>query len=149
MLEQVCDYVHNYFIRHAYTGNLTISGGTIPVELLDGQRFRIRGSALNDGIYTYHADGIKDDDDNDASFLSDETFVGSIEAMGVPQAFLRLVKEIGDWVTTNGAVLNSPYTSESFGGYSYTKATGSGTNGTVLGWQDMYRAKLNAYRKLA
>lgn len=150
MLGEVCDFVHNYFVLHAYTGELTISGGTIPVELLDGQRFRIRGSALNDGIYTYHADGIKDDDDDTASPLADETFVGSIEAMGVPHAFLRLVKEIGDWVTANSAALSSPYTSESFGGYSYTKATGSGANaGGVLGWQDVFRTKLTAYRKIA
>ena len=150
MLGEVCAFVHNYFLIHAYTGELTISGGTIPVELLDGQRFRIRGSALNDGIYTYHTDGIKNDDDDTASPLADETFVGSIEAMGVPQAFLRLVKEIGDWVTANSAALTSPYTSESFGGYSYTKATGSGANaGGVLGWQDVFRTKLTAYRKIA
>lgn len=150
MLEQVCDYVHNYFIRHSYTGQLTITGGTIPYELLDGQRFRVRGSALNDGIYTYHAAGVKNDDDNAASPLADETFTGSIDAMGVPKAFTALVSEISAWVQANAAALSSPYTSESFGGYSYTKATGSGANaGGVLGWQDMYRAKLNAYRKLA
>lgn len=152
MLTEVCNFVHNYFILETYEDEFEISGGTIPIELLDGQRFRIQGSALNDGIYTYHSAGIKDDDDSEDMPLSDETFTGTIDAMGVPVLFKRLVKEIAVWVETNSAVLNSPYTSESFNGYSYSKASGSGSGSSssgVLSWQDMFKARLNAYRKIA
>jgi len=150
MLTEICDYVHNYFTLINHDGRFEISGGTIPVSMHDGQRFRIRGSALNDGIYTFHAAGIRNDDDSEDTPLADETFVGSIDEMGVPTNFLKLAQEIASWVTANSAVLNSPYTSESFGGYSYSKATGSGANaGGVLGWQDVFRTRLNAYRKIA
>lgn len=152
MLEQVCDFIHNYFVLAEYEGTYEVENGTFPCSfLLDGQRFRIRGSALNDGIYTYHLDGtIYDDDDSVAIDLMPETFNGIIQVMGVPRTFLLLVKDISNWIESNSAALNSPYTSESFGGYSYTKATGTGANaGGILGWQDVFKQKLNAYRKLA
>jgi len=152
MLQQVCDFVHNYFILEEHRGKFSVANGTIVLPfLLDGQRFRIRGSALNDGIYTYHTDGtVFDDDNSEAVELGTETFSGTIDAMGIPRHFDKLVQEISEWQTKNQAVLESPYTSESFGGYSYTKATGSGANsGGLLSWQDMFRGKLNAYRKIA
>ena len=40
----------------------------------------------------------------------------------------------------------SPYTSESFGDYSYTKATGE--SGAPLTWRDVFASRLNAWRKL-
>lgn len=153
MLTQVCHYIHNYFERVRYEGEYTITGGAITLPFLTvGQRFRILGSAANDGIYTYHAVGVIWDDDNSkAVTLTDETFEGVIVAMGVPREVIALVGEISAWVTANGAALSSPYQSESFGGYSYTKSGGTGANGNngVFGWQDMFRSRLNAYRKIA
>lgn len=152
MLEQVCDYIHNYFIREERDGDYAISNGTISLSfLLDGQRFKIKGSALNDGVYTYHTDGaIKDDDDAEVVSLNSETFTGTIASMGIPKNLLAIVQDITAWQTKNQDVLDSPYTSESFGGYSYSKATGSGANsGGSLSWQDVFRSKLNAYRKIA
>lgn len=153
MLTEVCDFVHNYFEYAVYDGTFEISGGTIDLDSLvaDGQRFRIIGSALNDGIYTYHTDGaIFDDDGETGVTLAAETFTGRVVAMAVPTAFLAIVADIADWQEKNKAVLESPYQSESFGGYSYTKASGSGSNaGGSLGWQDMFRARLNAYRKIS
>lgn len=153
MLTEVCDFVHNYFEHSLYEGSFVVSSGTvegISDLLANGQRFRIRGSALNDGIYTYQNGRVYDDDNVSAVDLKEETFTGTITAMAVPVAFLRIVEDITAWIDKNQAALDSPYTSESFGGYSYTKATGSGANaGGVLGWQDVFRAKLNAYRKIA
>lgn len=147
MLEQVCDFIHNYFDVCTYMGRFEITGGAIPLTLLDGQRFRIKGSALNDGIYTYHHGGILDDDGIDYVELQDETFEGSITAMGVPRMVLDMVSEIRAWCDKNADALNSPYTSESFGGYSYTKASGANAGG-VLTWQDVFKTRLNAYRKI-
>ena len=148
MLTEVCDFVHNYFELEVHEGSFTISGGTIALDFLKtGQRFRIRGSALNDGIYTYSARGIYDDDGEEGVSLQSETFNGTVTAMGVPANFLAMVSEIKSWCTANAATLNSPYNSEAFGGYSYSKS-GSVTGGSFT-WRDQFRARLSAYRKIA
>lgn len=153
MLTEVCNYVHNYFDYRVYSGTFEIVNGGINLEglVLNGQRFRIVGSALNDGIYTYQSGGVVYNDDGDTGVnLYSEVFTGSIIAMAVPTSFLQIVKDISDWYIKNLETIQSPYTSESFGGYSYTKATGSGANnGGVIGWQDVFKSKLNAYRKIA
>ena len=152
MLQQVCDFVHNYFVLETHVGEFTIAGGTISLpSVLDGQRFRVIGSALNDGIYTYSEGGvIKDDDGLEEVQLAAETFKGTVQLMGVPVAFDKIVNEISDWTSKNQAVMDGPYQSESFGGYSYTKATGGKTGGSgTFTWQDAFRSRLNAYRKIA
>ena len=151
MLEDVCHYIHNYFELDRYEETFEIVDGMLQLPfLLEGQRFRVLGSALNDGIYTYHADGIKNDDDAEAVELEPETFDGTILCMGVPKTVLKIVDDINAWQDKNKAALDSPYMSESFGGYSYTKAYGSGANaGKQISWQDVFGARLNAYRKLA
>lgn len=153
MLTQVCDFIHNYFEYATFDGTFTISEGKLDLNttIVIGQRFIIRGSKLNDGIYTYNGGGaVYDDDYTTGVNLSDETFTGQIIAMAVPRSLIDLVQEIRDWTIANKSVIDSPYQSESFGGYSYTKASGSGSNsGGALGWQDMYRNRLNAYRKIS
>lgn len=151
MLEVVMRHIRNYFIRDHHTGNFTISGGTISPHdfLLEGQRFYVTGSYLNDGVYTYHAGGITDDDDNLVVGLRDESFAGTIFALAVPPTFIALVQQIVEWVGKFGDVVNSPYQSESFNGYSYTKASG-GAGGASGGstWQDVFRSQLNEWRKV-
>lgn len=140
MIETICAEIRNYFLTHReqdiHTGTYEITGGELTLDfLLPGQYFRIVGSALNDGVYQYPA------------VLQDETFSGSIWAMSVPKGFVELCDEIESWVSNNAQSLNSPYTSESFGGYSYSKATGS--NGRALTWQDQFATRLNAYRRVS
>lgn len=155
VLTQVCDFIHNYFEYSTLDGTFTISEGKLDpdIAIAVGQRFRIRGSKLNDGIYTYHGGGaVYDDDYTTEVVLRDETFKGHIITMAVPRTLIDLALEIRNWVDANKAVLESPYTSESFNGYSYTKAAGAGANGSGTGaltWQDVFRTRLNAYRKIA
>lgn len=152
MLSEVCDFVHNYFEYEIHQGTFSIVNGGIDLTGLvkNGQRFRILGSALNDGIYTYYDESaLYNDDDNALADLMDETFTGAIVAMAIPKAFLKIVNEITEWQNKNSQVVESPYTSESWGGYSYTKATGSGSGGGVLSWRDVFKQKLNAYRRIA
>lgn len=153
MLTDVCNYVHNYFDYVRYNGTFTIEGFTIDgldSMVADGQLFRIIGSAMNDGIYTYSGGSIYDDDGMSVIELKPETFTGTISAMSVPVAFLKIVSDAIEWQEKNRDALDSPYTSESFGGYSYSKAVGSGSNaGGVLGWQDVFHSRLNAYRKIS
>ena len=152
MLQQICEYIHNYFIKTPYCGEYEIAGGVLSpsLDLKDGQRFLITGSVLNDGIYTYHSTGIKNDDDTDLAGLQDETWAGTICALAVPPAVIALSAEVNAWVETNGAVVNSPYMSESvLGVYSYTKSSGGTGAGGSVSWQDVYKDKLNRWRKVA
>ena len=150
MLQSICEHLHNFFIRSAYPGEYRIENGAISPcpSLKNGQRFWIVGSDLNDGVYTYGAQ-IMNDDNTQQAALQDEAFSGTILTMAVPKAVLDLAGEIADWVQANSAALNSPYTSESFGGYSYTKATGNANSGdSTVTWQSMFRSKLDPYRKI-
>ena len=150
MLNQICENLCNYFIRDRIEGRFEIADGMISLPLLDGQRFLIQGSALNDGMYTYHDTGINNDDDTNAVGLQDESWDGTICALAVPPAVVALSSEISAWVDANGEAVRSPYTSESvLGVYSYTKATGGTGAGGTVSWQDAFSDKLKRWRKVA
>lgn len=134
MLETVLMYLNNWFVVGRYDGTYTIEDGGITLPfLVDGQYFRIVGSLFNDGVYQYPAE------------LTDETFDGSVWALAIPKALLPTVDEITDWTAKNGD--SGPYTSESFGGYSYSKATNS--KGVAVGWRDVFAAQLAPWKKPA
>lgn len=139
MLEQVLRHLNNWFLVEIHEGTFTVENGSIALPfLLTHQYFRICGSVFNDGLHQYPAVD-----------LTDETFTGSVWALAVPKAVVTLSEDITAWEKKNGEAVLSPYTSESFGGYSYTKASG-GKAGTsaVTGWQDAFRVRLNNWRKL-
>lgn len=142
MLEQILDYIHNYFERDIVDGSFTISGGSMTLDFLqDGQYFRIYGSVFNDGVHRYPA--------ND---LTDETFTGQIWAMAVPPAVIALADEITAWIDKYGDAMNSPYQSESFGGYSYSKGSGqnsSNNSSNPADWRVVFGSRLNHWRKIA
>ena len=148
MLQQVLENIHNYFISSRMTG--TFDTASLSLPYLEGQRFLITGSVLNDGVYTYHAAGIKDDNDGRAVGLQDETFTGTICGLAVPPAVKTLSEEIKAWVADNGGIVNSPYQSESvIGAYSYTKASGGSGAGGAVTWQDVFKDRLNRWRKVS
>lgn len=156
MLEQLCTQVHNYFERHpathermVYPGSYTITGGKIELPfLLSGQRFRIKGSALNDGVYTY-GETIRNDDDTEPADLYGETFDGEIWAMYPPKAAVEAAKSASEWFAKYGETLSGPYTSESFGGYSYTKGATDATDGMPAGtWYGVPKSALAQWRKV-
>lgn len=143
MIEQVLDHIHNYFVVETCQGEFTIKNGSIDIDpgfLQDGQYFKIIGSVFNDGIHIYP----------DCE-LRDEKFNGSVWAMAVPPAVIALSGEISDWVNKYGKVVDSPYQSESFGGYSYSKGSASSGSGVSdnVNWRNVFRDRLNAYRKLS
>lgn len=139
MLEQVLMHMKNWFLVPGgiYEDTYTIKDGSITLPFLEnGQYFRICGSVFNDGLHQYPA-----------SDLKAETFEGTVWALAVPQAVIDLASEIEAWQKKNGEASVSPYQSESFGGYSYSKATDSASGGAVT-WQSAFRSRLNAWRKL-
>ena len=137
MLTEICADLRNYFCRSEdiHSGKFEISGGSIaPLDFLkDGQYFRIVGSTFNDGVHR-----------NPAFDLTDEIFEGSIWAMSVPEAVVKLSEEIKQYQSVCSASA-SAYISESFGGYSYTKAT---KNGAPLTWREAFASRLNLYRRM-
>ena len=155
MLQEVLEYIHNYFIKTPNQGAYTIEGGVIsPLpDLKEGQRFWIVGSDLNDGVYTYRAAGIRNDDDDaeTAVGLQDETFAGTICALAVPPAVIALSEEISQWVDDNSDAINSPYQSESFNGYSYSLKSGNGQGDSAgqIGWQNIFGKRLARWRRLS
>lgn len=144
MLEQILMEIHNWFrvrdkMDGIYPGTYTIESGGIALPFLkDGQYFRIIGSVLNDGLHRYGPD-MED--------LADETFDGTIWALAIPKSVVNLASEISEWQKKYEAAINSPYNSESFGGYSYSRATDAETGGAIT-WQSAFRLQLNPYRKL-
>lgn len=141
MLTEICAEIKNYFIdrdKDIHRGEFVISGGSIDLPfLLEGQYFRIVGSAINDGVWQYPAHQ-----------LQDEAFSGAVWAMRVPPSLIALAAEIDQWQVDNAAVLSSPYQSESFGGYAYSKSSGRSEGGAALTWKDQFAARLNPYRRL-
>ena len=137
-LTEICAELRNYFEvpNGRHFGKFEISGGSIaPLDFLqEGQYFRIVGSVFNDGVYQYPA-----------TSLTDEVFEGAVWAMAVPPTLVALSAEIKAY-NESDAGKESPYTSESFGGYSYTKATDA--NGAPIGWQKAFASRLNKWRKL-
>ena len=139
MLEQVLMNIRNWFPVKGgiHSGTFTIKDGGITLPFLaNGQYFRICGSVFNDGLHQYPEDD-----------LVDETFNGTIWALAIPKAVIELADEIGKWQEKNGEAASSPFSSESFGGYSYSKATDAETGGAVT-WQSAFKQQLSAYRKL-
>ena len=138
MLTEICAELRNYFEvpNGRHFGEFTISGGSIaPLDFLqEGQYFRIIGSVFNDGVYQYPS-----------TSLTDEVFEGAVWAMALPPSIIALAAEIKTY-NDSDAGKASPYTSESFGGYSYTKATDA--NGAPIGWQKAFASRLNKWRKL-
>lgn len=135
MLEYVLSSLYNWFDVKRDYGEFTISGGSLDVDgMLDGQYFRIVGSVLNDGLHKWPADD-----------LHDEVFVGEIWSLAIPDAVIRLTGEMGEWVKEHP--VGAGYTSESFGGYSYSLPTNSQT-GQAANVYDVFRSQLNQYRKL-
>ena len=135
-LTNLCAEIRNYFETEKRFGTFTISDGSLSPSnfLQDGQYFRIVGSVFNDGVHRHPAHD-----------LTDETFDGAVWAMAVPPAVVELLQKIQEFET---ATANAPtaYTSESFGGYSYTKATDE--NGLPVGWRSVFKSELNRWRKL-
>ena len=138
MLTEICTYLKNFFVSNDedkhYQKGITINGGilTPSFDIKQNQYYRIIGSTFNDGVHKFG---------DETDVLTDEVFDGSVWLMSVPKAFLDLVAEIEEYQAKYGQV--TPYVSESFGGYSYSKS-----DATAASWQHAFGTRLNAWRKI-
>lgn len=146
MLTEICLYLKNWFNlnQSKYFGEITIENGRFDLmsEIQQSQYYRIVGSVFNDGV---HKRGSEE--------LTDETFNGAIWLMAVPQDVISLATEIKMWQEKYGGVDSeamSPFQSESYGGYSYSKASGgnSESGSSVPTWQSVFGARLRRYKKI-
>lgn len=138
MLTELCAEIRNYFVVEIHEGRFTINGGKItPLDFIqENQYFRIVGSVFNDGVHQNTADLV----------LTDEIFSGSVWAMAVPPTLIALAEDIKKYNESDEAK-PSAYTSESFGGYSYSKATDE--NGVAVGWKKVFASRLKPYRRIS
>lgn len=146
-ISDLCAYLHNYFVisdNAKHIGDFKIENGIVsPSSFLKvGQYFRIVGSDLNDGVYQFTGERIEG--------LKDETFNGAIWAMSIPTNVLDIAQDIEKWCETNEDVTGdnmSPYQSESFDGYSYSKGGGN-NDGASISWQSQFASRLAPYRRV-
>lgn len=139
MLNEILRHIRNYFpdSENAREGDFVIEDGILDLPFVGkGQYYLIEGSVFNDGVHQKTAVGRTD--------LEDEAFSGRVTPLLIPKGVLALAEEIKAYEEKNGSV--TPYTSESFGGYSYQKATTS--SGTAISWKEAFASKLKAWRRL-
>lgn len=136
MLEEMLTHLHNWFPARngKHAGAFVIASGVLSpdVGLVSGQYYRIKGSVFNDGLH--RVDG--------GEALTDEEFDGEVWALCIPKAVQELAEEIAAWRESNP---ETDKTSESFGGYSYSR--GQSATGGVGGWQAAFAGRLNAWRR--
>lgn len=147
-LGELCAKCRNWHKPYIVSGDFRVVNGVLqPLpDIPDGAYIRIVGSVFNDGVYQYpHGD------------FTDEEFHGAVWLMHVPPDFIQLLNDINTWETTSASaiaratseVLEGPYSSESFAGYTYQKKTGIGDVPTT--WEDPrlgFAARLKLWRKI-
>lgn len=152
MIAEICAYLKNYFCHYGkdlHIGDFSIDNGQITPSIdLPTDYIRIVGSHRNDGVHC-----LSDDSD---TLVDEPEFHGAVWIMSPPADFLALVADIEAWQDKYGGADSSalsPFTSESFGGYSYSKAGAGGTSagggiGSSGGWQAAFANRLNPYRRI-
>ena len=137
---KVMDYINNHFIKSGEVQAFEITANSIKGAFrevyLPGMRLIIRGSYLNDGLYTITA--VTDTEITVSEVLTPENTgkLMSVYASTPPADFIDLCDEIDNHTETGiGA------TSESIDDYSISYA-GDGS------WQSVYKSKLSQYRRV-
>lgn len=139
MLYEIMKRINNFFVVESKKDTWTIEGGKIALPFVhNSQYFLIKGSVFNDGVYKL----------TDDLSLTDETFDGYVSALAIPPSFLELVNDIEVWQAKNGDTVTSPFQSESFSDYSYTKSSNSSDSEGSLTWYTAFKDRLSIYRKV-
>lgn len=144
-IEDVCAELNNWFDVKRAIGDFEITENGLTVfvdDIYDDQYYRIVGSVLNDGVYQK---GV-------AHTFKPEKFRGGVWAMAVPPAVIALCDEIDAYVEKYANQINSPFQSESFDGYSYSKSSGyareNSGNINSADWKSVFAGRLNRWRKI-
>ena len=148
MLSEICAYLKNYFEIDKLFGDFVISEGHIryangeEIPVKSGAYIRVVGSTFNDGIYRVF-------DDTPVDLLQDEAFNGAVWRLAIPQDVIATADDIKAWrgkYCQMDSPAMSPYTSESFAGYSYSKNPSDGSKQND--WRGVFGSRLSRYRKI-
>lgn len=146
MLTELCQFLRNWFCRKVIIGHFKVANGVMlnadgtALPVLENQYYRIIGSVFNDGVRKYGVDTLTDEPE----------FSGAVWLMAIPPEVVALAGDIEAWIAASSQAINSPYTSESFGGYSYTLKSGNANLGgdSGLTWQSQFYSRLSPWRKI-
>lgn len=150
MLTSLCLYLKNWFNygQPVYRGQFKVENGVLvydgTMEIQTNQYYRLMGSVFNDGVHQYGST---------ESLTNESTFNGTVWLMAVPKEVIDLSDRIDAWQEKYGSVDSeamSPFQSESFGGYSYSKGSTSNSNtgASVPTWESTFGAELRRYKKI-
>lgn len=151
MLTEICAELRNYFCMKGdkIFGDFSVTNGAIvpSFNIQQGQYYRIVGSVFNDGVHKFG--------DAEDQLIDESEFHGAIWLMRVPQDIIQLANDIKEWQDKYGGIDStnmSPFSSESFGGYSYTKSIGSNNDGNGEQgdtWRSKFASRLSPYRRIS
>lgn len=142
-LLNILKYLNNYFYKFREdNSNFKIENNKIKVKgkYIPGQYIRIYNSYLNDGIF--QVIGVEDGAITIEGGINEE-FDGVIFSLSIPRDILKLSEKVKEYNQKN---VNNGIISESFEGYSYTKATNN--NGELVQWHDAFKSELAPYKKM-
>lgn len=134
-LEQVMRECNNYFERCRYFGSIRVVDGKIAPDVGSPYVF-ISGGASLYGVYSLVNGRLVDAEDVSAYFT------GTLWFLYPPKGFTDIAEEIAEFATKSPV---GGFASESFGQYSYSRATGSKG---LLTWQEAFSDRLRPYRQM-
>lgn len=149
LLNTVCAEIKNYFTfeKDKHIGDFAIVDGLIiPSFDIPTDYIRIVGSHLNDGVHKRGENGFE--------LIDEAKFHGAVWVMSPPADFLELIAKMEAWEAKYCNIDSkamSPFNSESFGGYSYSKSGGGSGSGASSGAADaigLFSRQLNQYRRI-
>ena len=141
-MNKILRYLNNYFYKFGEKGLIKIEENKIQVngKYLVGQYIKLEGSTMNDTVLKVIS---VVDNQITVTGAYNEEFEGVIYSLAVPRDLIELEEKIKEFEATNKP---SNLNAESFGGYSYSKA--SNGKGGVASWKDIFFDDLKPYRKL-
>lgn len=156
-LTDLCAKTRNWFDdKPKHFGKFNLTDTTTMDFLHEGQFYRIIGDVTNDSLkLSYNSVVYCDTIDGELRLCELSTpesveklngeLDGAIWELSIPKDFVMLWIEIYNYEQKNADILNSPFQSESFGGYSYSKANGS--NGALTVW-DNFASDIARWQKI-
>ena len=128
----VMRHVNNYFEREAMHADFVAGDDGHVTPRPDAPYIAVYGSKHHDGVYKTGTMPIGEH----------EAFTGIVWGLYPPKDFIELCEEIAVYCAKNPV---SGMLSESFGAYTYTRA--SGKNGPLT-WQEAFADRLRPYRRM-
>lgn len=147
MLLELLSELKNYFEVEKVKGDFTLTSNSLLLNSTVnkpqvGQYIYIR-STLNRAVCKVigiNKDTLSLQCENNFQLVDDN--VKQVSYLAIPQQIISLSTQIEEFETKN---IMSPYTSESFGGWSGSRA--QGRNGNIT-WQEAFSGKLKPFKKM-